>query len=247
MDSPWSTRMCIVKLSDFVWGSYVWLWDQRVFLVSIPLPFYQELELASCKSAVQDSFHYVVFFSIHHLQWQWWMSLLSQNGVFWSLEKLDHIEDWMKLRHGGCIMCCKLLHITKPAHNARTVRTTRAMTTTTPFIINPHSITSWPMTISLSNDHNSPWRRSRLPFTTTWLMTTPFFINPLSITSWPTTISLHHPTTYPSPFPVSSHDAFPYQCDKRQVSPRNTFAQQSHDDMSHLSTPTGQCGHDSPL
>ena len=38
---------CIVELSDLVWGSYVWLWDPGVFLIPIPFPFYQELELAS--------------------------------------------------------------------------------------------------------------------------------------------------------------------------------------------------------
>ena len=93
--------MCIVELSDFVWGSYVWLWDPRVFLIPIPFPFYQELELASHKLAVQNLFHYVVFFSIHYFQWWWWMSLPTWNGVFWSSEKLDHIEDWVKPRHGG--------------------------------------------------------------------------------------------------------------------------------------------------
>ena len=67
MDPPWGTRVCIVELPDFVWGSYVWLWDPGVFLIPIPFPFYQELELAFHELAVQDSFHYVVFFSIHYL------------------------------------------------------------------------------------------------------------------------------------------------------------------------------------
>ena len=91
----------IVELLDFVWGSYVQLWDPRVFLIPIPFPFYQELELASHKSAVQNSSHYVVFFSIHYLQWWWWMSLPTQNGVFWSLEKLDQVKDWVKPSLGG--------------------------------------------------------------------------------------------------------------------------------------------------
>ena len=59
MDLPWGARVCIVELLDFVWGSSVWLWDLRVFLVSIPFPFYQGLELASHKLAVQNSFHYI--------------------------------------------------------------------------------------------------------------------------------------------------------------------------------------------
>ena len=90
------------KLSDFVWGSYVWLWDPRVFLIPIPFPFYQELKLASHKLAVQNSLYYVVLFSIHHLWWWWWWACLpTRNGVFWSLEQLDYIEDWMEPRHGG--------------------------------------------------------------------------------------------------------------------------------------------------
>ena len=36
----WGTGVCIVKLSDFVWGSYVWLWDPGVFLIPIPFSFY---------------------------------------------------------------------------------------------------------------------------------------------------------------------------------------------------------------
>ena len=52
MDLSWGTGVCIVKLSDFVWGSYVQLQDPRVFLIPVPFPFYQELELASHKSAV---------------------------------------------------------------------------------------------------------------------------------------------------------------------------------------------------
>ena len=82
-------------------GGNIQLWDPRVFLILIPFPFYQELELASHKLAVPNSFYCIVFFSIHHFWWQWWMSLLTWNGVFWSLEKLDHVEDWMKPRHGG--------------------------------------------------------------------------------------------------------------------------------------------------
>ena len=69
MNPLWGTGVCIVKLLDFDWSSYVWFWDPRVFLISIPFPFYQELELASCKSAIQNSLHYIVFFSIHHFQW----------------------------------------------------------------------------------------------------------------------------------------------------------------------------------
>ena len=93
--------MCVVKLSDFVPGSYVQLWDPGVFLIPIPFPFYQELELASHKLAVQNSLRYVVLFYIHHLWWWWWMCLLTRNGVLWSLEKLDYVEDWMELRDGG--------------------------------------------------------------------------------------------------------------------------------------------------
>ena len=57
--------------------------------------------MASHESAVQNSFHYVVFFSIHHLQWWQWTGLPTRNGVFQSLEQLDYIEDWMEPRHGG--------------------------------------------------------------------------------------------------------------------------------------------------
>ena len=114
MDPLWDTRLCIVELSDFVWGSYVQLWDPRVFLLPIPFPFYQELELASHKSAVQNSFYYVVFFSIHYLWWRWWMSLLTWNGVFWSLEKLD-VRYW--ITDGSLtksISLCPLLCYTSP-------------------------------------------------------------------------------------------------------------------------------------
>ena len=57
--------------------------------------------MASRESAVQNLFHYVVFFSIHHLQWWRQTGLLTGNGVLWSSEQLDYIEDWMELRHGG--------------------------------------------------------------------------------------------------------------------------------------------------
>ena len=67
-DLSWGTGVCVVKLSDFVQDSYVWLWDPGVFLIPIPFSFYQELELASHKLAVQNLLHYVVLFSIHHLQ-----------------------------------------------------------------------------------------------------------------------------------------------------------------------------------
>ena len=116
MDPSWGTRVCVVKLSDFVQGSYVQLWDSRVFFIPIPFPFYQELELASHKLAVQNSLHYVVLFSIHHLQWLWWMCLPTRNGVLWSSEQLDYVEDWMELRHGGweseavCILANSLCH-----------------------------------------------------------------------------------------------------------------------------------------
>ena len=89
------------KFSDFVWGSYVQFWDPGVFLISIPFPFYQELELASHELAVQNTFHYIVFFSIYHLQWWWWMGLPTTKGVLQSLEQLDYVEDWVELRHGS--------------------------------------------------------------------------------------------------------------------------------------------------
>ena len=116
MESLWGTRVCIVKLLDFVQGSYVQLWDPGVFLIPVPFPFYQELELAPHKLAVQNSFHYVVLFSIHHLQWWWWTCLPTRNGVLQSLEQFDYIEDWMEPRHGGreseavCILATSSCH-----------------------------------------------------------------------------------------------------------------------------------------
>ena len=116
MDPLWGIRVCIVKLLNFVQGCYVWLWDPRVFLIPIPFPFYQELELASHKSAVQNLLHYVVLFSAHHLQWWWWMCLLTRDGVLQSSEQLDYIENWMELRHGGwelkavCVLTNSLYH-----------------------------------------------------------------------------------------------------------------------------------------
>ena len=72
--------------------------------------------MASHESAVQNLFHYVVFFSIYHF-WQWWQTgLPTGNGVFWSSEQLDYIEDWVEPRHGGgeleavCILANSLCH-----------------------------------------------------------------------------------------------------------------------------------------
>ena len=56
--------------------------------------------MASHESAVQNLFHYVVFFSIYHFWWWWQTGLPTGNGVFWSSEQLDYIEDRMELRHG---------------------------------------------------------------------------------------------------------------------------------------------------
>ena len=57
--------------------------------------------MASHESAVQNPFHYVVFFSIYHFWWWWQTGLPTGNEVFWSLEQLDYIEDWKEPRHGG--------------------------------------------------------------------------------------------------------------------------------------------------
>ena len=116
MNLPWSTRVCIVELSDLIWGSYHRLWDPGVFLIPIPFLFYWELELASHESAVQNSLHYIVFFSIHHFQRWLQMGLPTGNGVFRSSEQLDYVEDWMELRHGGweleavCVLANSLCH-----------------------------------------------------------------------------------------------------------------------------------------
>ena len=102
MNLPWSIRVHVVELSDLVWGGYVRPWDPGVFLIPIPFPFYQELELASRELVVQNSFYYIVFFSIHHLWWWWWWTGLPiGNGVLRSSEQLNYIEDRMESRHGG--------------------------------------------------------------------------------------------------------------------------------------------------
>ena len=120
-------------------------------------------------------------------------------------------------------------------------------------------ITPWPTSLLVTSQQQTtitttpPDNDHDFPFTITWLTTAtattttiPFFTttydNPFlpfhhkspSITSQPTTTSLHHPTTYLFPFSVSSHDTFLCQCNKRRVSPKSRFTQQSHNDMSHL-------------
>ena len=72
--------------------------------------------MASHESAVQNLFHYIVFFSIYHFWWWRQTGLLTGSGVFQSLEQLDYIEDWMELRHGGweleavCVLANSLCH-----------------------------------------------------------------------------------------------------------------------------------------
>ena len=57
-------RVGIVEFIEFIWGRNVLLWDPRIFLISVPFPFYEELNPPSCELAVQDLFHHIVFFPI---------------------------------------------------------------------------------------------------------------------------------------------------------------------------------------
>ena len=91
-----------------------------------------------------------------------------------------------------------------------------------------------------NNNNNSP-------FTTSWLTTTSFHHKSPFIASQLMTTFLHCLKTYLSPFPVSSHNVFPCQWDKKVVSLQNRFTWQSCDDMSHSNTPPSQCGCNSPL
>ena len=152
------------------------------------------------------------------------------------------------------------MHKPKPAHHAQTVRTVWATMTTPP---SSHHDSPFPSLL-----HNDKWQWPWLPLMT---MTTSLhhltttngngqqqqqfplhhfmtYDNPFFFLIDP----LHYFTTYndfspsphnlPFPFPVSSHDAFSCQWDKRLVSSETRFTW-----MSHSNTSPGWCGHDSPL
>ena len=96
----WSTRVCPIELTEFVWGSDILLWNPWIFLISISFPFHKELEAASHESAVKDPLNYIVLFSIHYFWQRWWTCLLTQNWVGPSWEKLYHIKDRVEAGHG---------------------------------------------------------------------------------------------------------------------------------------------------
>jgi hypothetical protein len=73
----------------------------RVVLNSKTFPFDQILQFPIDHLAIQNFFHYSLFFSIHNF-WRWqrfWM--LPQNGVRQSRSKFDDVKDRMQTAHGS--------------------------------------------------------------------------------------------------------------------------------------------------
>ena len=73
MNLMWNTRVYLIELTEFVWGSNILLWYPWIFLISISFPFYEELEVGQkelyhIKNGVEASvifLHFTKFLTIH--------------------------------------------------------------------------------------------------------------------------------------------------------------------------------------
>ena len=61
---PRSPRMRIIELSDKVWSIDITFVLPGILLVTIPLPFDEELQLAPSHATIQHLFNFKMFFTI---------------------------------------------------------------------------------------------------------------------------------------------------------------------------------------
>ena len=79
---PWSPRMQIIELSDKVWSIDITFVLPGILLVTVPLPFDDELQSAPPHVTIQYLFNFEMFFAIKQDWWGWWQSKSTRNRVF---------------------------------------------------------------------------------------------------------------------------------------------------------------------
>ena len=78
---PRSPRMRIIELSDKVWSIDITFVLPGILLVTIPLPFDEELQLAPSHVTIQHLFDFKMFFAIKQDWLVWWWSMITRNRV----------------------------------------------------------------------------------------------------------------------------------------------------------------------
>ena len=71
-NTPRSPRMQIIELSDKVWSLDITFILPGILLVTVPLPFDEELQLALSHATIQYLFNFEMFFAIKQDWRGWW-------------------------------------------------------------------------------------------------------------------------------------------------------------------------------